>query len=560
MGYSRAYPQNIAPKGTNIQQGFENDDKEFKRIYDILSNNGSFTLAGSKRQSILYGPTDSSGNPNFLTTSGLAVSIDGSTKPVILAFANGFSPSAGTVDIIDKIDTVVNNAWTFPANSTCYLYVDKDIATGLLSYGYTTLPDQYLRAAPINPILNQHYFNTIEMKMYCYNGSAWDVKQRVFVGKVVAGINSSTATAYPVGSRCPLQISGIYATGAINETRAEDIASAAVVDLGALEGNFVSITGTTAINSFGTSNAGTRRLVKFTGVLTLTYNAISLILPGAVNITTAAGDTAEFVSLGSGNWQCIRYTRADGSPLSQLNIPSFSNLKIIVTSNTTATITADRACLLDLNGNGKILSGLNLALATGTVGANGIDTGPLAASTWYYLFAIYNPTTQISACLMSLSATAPTLPSGYSCLARVGAVRLDSNKYLFKTIQFGNKCNYISNSSPLPSMANGVLGTWSSSTPSYSAISTSSFVPQTASSIIVLATANSASTGMFAVAPNNSYSGVTSASPPPLFNSNNANNSYGSVFGKLTLESGYIYAVSNSGSINVQCYGWEDNL
>jgi hypothetical protein len=41
-----------------------------------------------------------------------------------------------------------------------------------------------------------------------------------------------------------------------------------------------------------------------------------LILPTAANITTAAGDTAIFVSLGSGNWKCLSYTRASGTALS----------------------------------------------------------------------------------------------------------------------------------------------------------------------------------------------------------------------------------------------------
>jgi hypothetical protein len=53
----------------------------------------------------------------------------------------------------------------------------------------------------------------------------------------------------------------------------------------------------------------------FSGVLTLTHNGTSLILPGAGNITTAAGDVAVMLSLGSGNWRCIDYQRASGAPL-----------------------------------------------------------------------------------------------------------------------------------------------------------------------------------------------------------------------------------------------------
>src|ERR1700744_1682033 len=48
----------------------------------------------------------------------------------------------------------------------------------------------------------------------------------------------------------------------------------------------------------------------------LTYNAISLIIPGAASIpATSAGDQATLVSLGGGNWQVATYTPASGAAL-----------------------------------------------------------------------------------------------------------------------------------------------------------------------------------------------------------------------------------------------------
>ena len=104
-------------------------------------------------------------------------------------------------------------------------------------------------------------------------------------------------------------------SGAVNEKKGADIASASSIDLGAGTGNMIDITGTTTITALGTVQAGTRRVVRFTGALVLTYNATSLILPTSANITTVANDTAEFLSLGSGNWVCTHYTRRSGSPL-----------------------------------------------------------------------------------------------------------------------------------------------------------------------------------------------------------------------------------------------------
>ena len=104
-------------------------------------------------------------------------------------------------------------------------------------------------------------------------------------------------------------------TGAINEAPPVTAASAGVLNIGVLASNNITITGTTAITSFGTFDAGAVRRVTFSGVLVLTHNATSMILPGAANITTIAGDVAEFVSLGSGNWRCASYLRSNGQAL-----------------------------------------------------------------------------------------------------------------------------------------------------------------------------------------------------------------------------------------------------
>jgi hypothetical protein len=86
-----------------------------------------------------------------------------------------------------------------------------------------------------------------------------------------------------------------------------NIASASTTDIGAATGVNVNVTGTTTITALGTKTLGVYRFVKFTGALILTHNATSLILPGGANITTANGDFAIFVSLGSGNWKCLLY-------------------------------------------------------------------------------------------------------------------------------------------------------------------------------------------------------------------------------------------------------------
>lgn len=95
---------------------------------------------------------------------------------------------------------------------------------------------------------------------------------------------------------------------------ASSIASATTTNIGAAGTMYLTITGTTTITAFDNVAAGQLRYVRFSGALTLTHNATSLILPNnGSNITTANGDTAIFVSEGSGNWRCLMYTPISGS-------------------------------------------------------------------------------------------------------------------------------------------------------------------------------------------------------------------------------------------------------
>lgn len=67
--------------------------------------------------------------------------------------------------------------------------------------------------------------------------------------------------------------------------------------------------------------------------------------------------------------------------------------------------------------------------AAWVVGDNqgGLDTGTVAADTTYYMFAIYNPTTDVSDYLFSTSVDSPTLPSGYTKQKRIAALRTNGS-------------------------------------------------------------------------------------------------------------------------------------
>lgn len=118
------------------------------------------------------------------------------------------------------------------------------------------------------------------------------------------------------------------------------VPSATTTDIGAAASENVDISGNTTITGFGTVAEGINRKGRFTGVLTLTHNATSLILPGNANITTAANDRYEARSLGGGNWIVTKYQYASGC--SALGVDQTWQIKAGAALSTTYTNTTGK--------------------------------------------------------------------------------------------------------------------------------------------------------------------------------------------------------------------------
>lgn len=129
---------------------------------------------------------------------------------------------------------------------------------------------------------------------------------------------------------------------AVNFAARTSVASAGTTNIGAAASNNVLITGTTTITAFDSVASGIQRDVTFAAALTLTHNGTSLILPGGANITTAANDSATFLSLGSGNWICLSYKRQSGR-----SIVDPSQVLQIVNTTTNAFSTGTTAIPID---------------------------------------------------------------------------------------------------------------------------------------------------------------------------------------------------------------------
>jgi hypothetical protein len=122
-----------------------------------------------------------------------------------------------------------------------------------------------------------------------------------------------------------------------------------------------------------------------------------------------------------------------------INLPNLycDGFKISWASNTTLTVAAGQ-CRDSSNVYDMTLSSaatINAAIN----GVNGLDTGTFAASTCYAVLLIGDSSGfNATKCLLSLSATAPTLPVGYDIIRRIGWAFSDSSTHFILAYQSGS--------------------------------------------------------------------------------------------------------------------------
>jgi hypothetical protein len=167
---------------------------------------------------------------------------------------------------------------------------------------------------PSDPHPGQKHANTSDGKTYEYklDTAAWlDLGTTDSVGNTASVTEQLTGTSASVYAT-PDSVAGLWQRGA-------NIASTGTLSLPAGGGGVYNITGTTTINGIGSAQGGRTVKLYFAGALTLTHGA-NFILPGAANITTVAGDCAEFVNeaaqdASGSSWRCFNYMRSSGSAL-----------------------------------------------------------------------------------------------------------------------------------------------------------------------------------------------------------------------------------------------------
>ena len=190
----------------------------------------------------------------------------------------------------------------------------------------------------------------------------------------------------------------------------------------------------------GSANATTAPTLSVNGLVAKTIvkgNGIALV----------PGDIA-----GAGHWIEVQYDTTFGqfvllNPATGVAVVStvprsaISGLTLSTAgASTTMSIAAGQAAD---SGNVVLMSlaaSINKTTSAWAVGSGngGLDTGSIAASTWYYFYAIRRPDTGVVDVVFSLSSSAPTLPTSYTQYRYIGAGFTNGSSQWTKFTQFGD--------------------------------------------------------------------------------------------------------------------------
>lgn len=405
---------------------------------------------------------------------------------------------------------------------------------------------------------------------------------KIFPITASVATNILTATLNPCSMDFRSATIGSGATNLRNVSAAITVAVPATATLGTTSGVLARLV-LVAID-----NAGSVELAIINVPSTTTLDETALISTTAITVaansqnvfysTTARSNVPyrivgyiETTQATAGQWATApsKIQGAGGEAVTYLGVPlptlpavvgSFANLRASATGlSALVTVTADELMVETTTNLYSTLRAISVTPSLAVSGVNGLDTGTSAISTWYAIWIISNGTT--TAGLLSLSATAPTMPAGYTYKARVGWVRSDAtaNKYPLSFTQAGRNVQYKvaagSNVTGVPVLASGAAG--STTIPTYISTNVSSAVPTTAARI--RGNLSCPASNQAIVAPNSAYGSYTSTANPPTLSLGTGAGAYMIAPFDIALETAAISWAASAGGL-LTCNGWEDNL
>lgn len=292
---------------------------------------------------------------------------------------------------VDTTEPVSDTVWELNANQQLYGVIDGcaltfdatdmtvDIAAGTCMYnGVPTSVAVLANAVTLvtdasNPRfswlgLNSSGVLELVSGTAAANPTVPELGDRTAVALVRIPANTTIASnATEIIKRIPYRIYGFKGT---------DIASAATLAYPTGGGLYYDVTGTTGITALpniGTGGDGVLLILQFDASLTITHNATSLILQGAVNYVTRPGDVLMFINEDSGNWREIARH--------PVNAIRFVDKSIDETVNNSATLQNDDAFSFPLAANETYMIMILARISTGATSGFKYDWSVPAGAT-----------------------------------------------------------------------------------------------------------------------------------------------------------------------------------
>jgi hypothetical protein len=499
----------------------------------------------------------------------------GTTTPKT-TYSNAGLSSSNTNPVVADADGRFGDIYLIAGRYKVVYATSADVAIDTLDPVDGTSQLITAASAPATTYPFLRYYNTTDGNVYRRNAanSAW-----INEGPVDAIGNAATVSEVLTGTSTsvvvtPDALAGIWQRGA-------DITAASTLSLPAGGGYDFNVTGTTTITGISSAQGGRKVRLKFASSLTLTHNASSFVMPGATSVAVSPGDMAEFTNeaaqdASGSSWRMSGYF-PNLQPLTPTAIspalPGATNLLIVNGGATTnVTITFDQAVLVNSAGYGmSVLSGSYTCDCSVNGALNRLDTGSLANSSEYHIWLIAKPDGTLPGALMSLSATSPTLPSGYSggFKARVGCFITGGSATFLRLRQIGNHTRYVvaagtttttlptftvaTNASKTALTAAGTVGAGGAAQ-----------VPSTARSIFVICSQNGSTSASAFVFPNNDAGYTTGIGKHTGGVTGTGTSGEGGCMSEIMLESASIYYISgNNGAganADIAVYGWVDRV
>lgn len=154
----------------------------------------------------------------------------------------------------------------------------------------------------------------------------------------------------------------------------DTIVAATTTDLATMEGNSISVTGSTGIVGWGTVAAGAVFWITFTGSPNITHNPTSNILPTGASIAAQPGDTCVMQSLGAGDWKMLSFQRISGAALIDASLED-DHIGVQIVDASTSVVTGSNFAFFTIPWTiGRTLIEVHAEVFTaGTTGVSTVD-------------------------------------------------------------------------------------------------------------------------------------------------------------------------------------------